>query len=136
MSFRVSAPYVAVPIRALDAIEQQLDRDEACTAKAALFALYRIANRERTGTSTKSADYIGTVASVCSDTVGRRVPDLERLGLVRVERARGMKTPNVYNLPEDDTATGGNDTAPCGDVAARTPDLRAVLPKQVTTKTD
>lgn len=91
-------PFCWLPKLALEKIEQNLDPAQAGSAKLVYLALARVANAERSGTFTKPISYIAVLASVERRTVERRLPDLERLRLVKVERSKKVRTSHVYRL--------------------------------------
>lgn len=77
-----------LPKEALRRIEQGAELEEAATAKLVYLALSRVASDEETSSITKPINYLATLASVNRRTVERRLPLLERLGLVTVERSK------------------------------------------------
>jgi hypothetical protein len=98
-------PFCWLPKLALEKIEQNLDPAQAGSAKLVYLALARVANAERSGTFTKPIEYISVLASVERRTVERRLPDLERLRLVKVERSKKVRTSHVYRLATDAVAS-------------------------------
>ncbi len=81
-------PFCWQPKEAFRRIEQEAELDEAASAKLVYIALSRVASDEETRTFTKPISYLATLASVNRRTVERRLPLLERLNLVTVERSR------------------------------------------------
>src|SRR2546423_12361594 len=90
-------PFFWGPKAAMKKIEEALELNEAASAKLVYVALCRIASNEATSTFVKPIQYIAMLASVSRSTVERRLRDLERLKLVRVERF-ALKQPNHYTL--------------------------------------
>src|SRR5262245_15577781 len=109
------------PHSVMQAIEQTLERDEAASAKLTYSALTRVASQKRSRTFTVPLNYIAVLASLSGDTITRRLTDLERLGLVKITRHAGVRVPHTYTLVHP------ADTAPCSNVAAQIPGVRAVL---------
>lgn len=96
-------PFVWLPKDALSAIEHGLEMKYAGSAKLVLLACYRVANSEASATFTKPISYIATLASLERRTVERRLPDLVRLGLIKIESqhlpgSKGRDL-NRYTLP-------------------------------------
>lgn len=90
-------PFFWGPKFAMKTIEENLEMNDAASAKLVYLALIRIASNEAKSTFVKPIQYIGTLASVSQSTVKRRLLDLERLQLVRVERF-AIRQPNKYTL--------------------------------------
>ena len=91
-----------LPREAMQRIEKELELGAAGTAKLVYLALCRIANKEESAVFTKPINYIATLASVGRKTVERRLPDLERLNLVSIDRRKIAGTnandSNTYTL--------------------------------------
>lgn len=132
MSFHPQRPYVPVPVAALKLLEEHLDEGDQATAKLVLMALYRIGNRDRTHTITKGRAYIGKLASLSVPTVTRRIGDLERLGLIKVQRSDKLKTANTYILPKAVGSLKADDESLRSDVESGDGSLPDPLPKQET----
>jgi DNA-binding transcriptional regulator YhcF (GntR family) len=90
-------PFCWQPKEAFRRIEQEAELDEAASAKLVYIALSRVASDEETPTFTKPINYLATLASVNRRTVERRLPLLERLGLVTVERSK-LRASHRYTL--------------------------------------
>jgi hypothetical protein len=95
-----------VPKEAFDLIEKNLERGAAASAKLVYVALCLIANREGEATFSKPINYLAVLASLERRTVERRLPDLERLGLIQVQRAklRASHTYTIVTLSRNDTS--------------------------------
>lgn len=129
MSFKPQTPFVPVPVKALELIEQSLELSAAASAKAVLLALYRICLREKCHSVRKPLAYIGVVASLNARTVMRRIPDLERLGLVMVTRP-ALRTENTYTLPQADKTLSHDERTLSPDVVTVKGPLAVTLPKE------
>jgi hypothetical protein len=96
-------PFCWQPKEAFERIEQGLERGASASAKLVYLALTRIASNERSRSFSKPIAYIATLASLGRRTVERRLPDLERLGLVEIQRLAiaGTKARDLsrYTLP-------------------------------------
>ncbi len=90
-------PFCWQPKEAFRRIEQEAELDEAASAKLVYIALSRVASDEETRSFTKPINYLATLASVNRRTVERRLPLLERLGLVTVERSK-LRASHRYTL--------------------------------------
>jgi hypothetical protein len=91
-------PFCWQPKAALERIEQGLEREQAASAKLVYLALTRIANNEGSDTFMKPITYIAALASVSAKTVERRLPDLEKLGLIIVDRCEKFRTQHCYHV--------------------------------------
>jgi hypothetical protein len=118
-------PFVPVPEPALRQIEEQLG-SEALSAKAVLVALWRIARREDSASFKRGLSYVATLASVTRRTVERRLPDLERLGLVTVHRG-ALRCEHTFELPQDATLSRSVATLSRSVATASDPDAVAPL---------
>lgn len=79
-------PFVWIPKEAFDRIEQGLERGQAASAILVYVALCRIASNDNSNSFAKPINYISRLASLERRTIERRLPDLERLGLVKITR--------------------------------------------------
>lgn len=79
-------PFFWIPKEGFDRIEQGLERGSAASAKLVFVALCLLANRMGVATFSKPINYLATLASQGRRTVERRLTDLQRLGLVTMER--------------------------------------------------
>lgn len=122
-------PFCWQPKEALERIEQGLELEQAGSAKLVYLALSRIGCNEDTPIFTKPINYVAILASVNRRTVERRLPDLERLGLVTVERGK-LRTAHRYSL----TTLSRNDTTPSRNVATRSGSHRVALNREVENK--
>ena len=90
-------PFCWQPKEAFRRIEQEAELDEAASAKLVYLALSRVASDEETRSFRKPINYLATLASVNRRTVERRLPLLEKLGLVAVERTQ-LRASHRYTL--------------------------------------
>ena len=104
-------------------IEQNLELNEAASAKLLCLGLCTIANREGTATFTKPISYLAALSSLSVATVKRRLPDLERLGIIRVERFKLRQSNRYTLLTTADSSQRANDSS-------RTHGHREPLPKE------
>lgn len=77
-------PFCWQPKAAFRLIEEHLEHPDS--AALVYLALTRIASNKEGCTFSKPIGYIAKLAYVGSRTVYRRLPELERIGLVRIER--------------------------------------------------
>lgn len=104
-------PFCWQPKAALARIEQSLELGKAATAKAVYVALTRIASDRECATFQVPITHVAAFASLNRRTVERRLPDLERLGLVTIQRSI-RRTEHVYillTLSRHDTAQSRSD---------------------------
>lgn len=99
-------PFYWIPKAAADRIGSELEATERASAMLVYGALCRIAADQNTGTFTISIAFLADRSFVHRRTVERRIPDLERLGLLAVERrrlpgkqGRDVSTYSILELP-------------------------------------
>jgi DNA-binding HxlR family transcriptional regulator len=97
LNWRPQGPFFWVPKDAFEKIEENLERGPAASAKLVYVALCIVANRENTPTFSKPINYLVEIASLERRTIERRLPDLERLGLIQVQRAK-LHAPHTYTI--------------------------------------
>ena len=118
-----------MPKEGIRRIEENLELGDAASAKLVYLALCRIACNERSAAFTKPINYIATLSSLHRRTVERRLPSLEKLGLLTIARRKidGTKAQDMstYNL-----ATLGRKVA-----AAKSPHAVAVNREQENKRT-
>jgi DNA-binding transcriptional regulator YhcF (GntR family) len=107
-------PFCWMPKEALRRIEQKLDPSKAAGAKLLYLALTRIASDVESANFQKPISYVAALASVNRRTVERRLPDLERLGLVTVKRG-ALRVSHEYSV----TTLSRNVATPSPSVATK-----------------
>ncbi len=120
-------PFVWLPKEGLRKVEQTAD--DAPSAMLVYLALCRIACDEGAGTFSKPIAYVSKLAGVGRRTVERRLPDLERASLVKIQRA-ALRTSHTYTLEpfnQPHASQSRSVASQSRSVATRTPDSKSHL---------
>ena len=127
-------PFVWLPKEGLRKVEQTAD--DAPSAMLVYLALCRIACDEGAGTFSKPIAYVSKLAGVGRRTVERRLPDLERASLVKIQRA-ALRTSHTYTLEsfkQPHASQSRSVASQSRSVASRTPDPKSHLVENIENK--